>query len=174
MSNVRNALNAVRYDWLGVRIGGPGATMRGLWPMLIVTMIVVFGCFFAIGRVFAHVSTPTENSAAPVKHAAIPGGLNGGSPVAGEVPNSISAPPPQRKTVPPGGTAVLRATAPSQVEGQGAETSVAPPEGTAGSQSFPAQSSAGAAGSSGSGSSGSSSGGSGGHAAPSGSFDSSE
>ena len=53
MSTVRNTLNVVRYDWLGVRIGGPGASMRGLWPVLIVALLVVFGCFFAIGRLFA-------------------------------------------------------------------------------------------------------------------------
>jgi hypothetical protein len=173
MNGMRNALNAVRYDWLGVRIGGPGASMRGLWPVLIVTIIVVFGCFFAIGRVFAHVSTPTENSAAPVKHAAIPGGLNGGSPVAGDVPNSISAPPPRRKTVPAGGTAVLRATAPLAAQGA-AEAPSVQAESASGSQPAPAQSSGGNAGSSGTSSGGSSSGGSGGHAAPSGSFDSSE
>lgn len=182
MSAVRNTLNAVRYDWLGVRIGGPGASMRGLWPVLIVAMIVVFGCFFAIGRVFADASTPTENSAAPVKHAAIPGGLNGGSPVAGQVPSSISTPPPPRKTVPAGGTAVVPAAVPNRLAGGEAQT--ASPATGAQAESGPAptqvsapRSTAGTgssgAGTSGAGSGGSSNGGSGGHAGG-GSFDSSE
>jgi len=115
MSTVRNTLNVVRYDWLGVRIGGPGASMRGLWPVLIVALLVVFGCFFAIGRLFAGGGSPLEgSSAAPVAHAAIPSGLQGGSPIAGEVPSSIAEPPPQRRAKPAGGAEVLRATAPSQ------------------------------------------------------------
>jgi hypothetical protein len=115
MSTVRNTLNVVRYDWLGVRIGGPGASMRGLWPVLIVALLVVFGCFFAIGRLFAGGGSPLEgSSAAPVAHAAIPSALHGGSPIAGEVPNSIAEPPPQRRAKPARGAEVLRATAPSQ------------------------------------------------------------
>jgi hypothetical protein len=115
MSAVRNTLNVVRYDWLGVRIGGPGASMRGLWPVLIVALLVVFGCFFAIGRLLAGGGSPLEgSSAAPVAHAAIPSALRGGSPIAGEVPASIAEPPPQRRAKPARGAEVLRATAPSQ------------------------------------------------------------
>jgi hypothetical protein len=116
MSTMRNTFNVVRYDWLGVRIGGPGASMRGLWPVLILALLVVFGCFFAIGRLFAGGGSPLEgSSAAPVQRAAIPRGLAGGSPIAGEVPSSIAEPPVQRRTTPARGAEVLRATAPSQV-----------------------------------------------------------
>lgn len=126
MSTVRNTLNVVRYDWLGVRIGGPGASMRGLWPVLIVALLVVFGCFFAIGRLFAGGGSPLEgSSAAPVAHAAIPSALQGGSPIAGEVPSSIAEPPPQRRTTPARAAEVLRATAPSQaLTGETASTEV--------------------------------------------------
>jgi len=112
VSAVRNALNAARYDWFGVRIGGPGASMQGLWPVLIVAIVFVFGAFFAVGRLLAGGGTPAEgSSAAPLTHAAIPEGLRGGSPIAGSVPNSITAPPP-RKPAPASGAAVLRATVP--------------------------------------------------------------
>jgi len=129
MSTVRNTFNVVRYDWLGVRIGGPGASMRGLWPVLIVALLVVFGCFFAIGRLFAGGGSPLEgSSAAPVAHAAIPSGLQGGSPIAGKVPSSIVEPPPQRRAKPARGAEVLRATAPSQAfAGETASTETSSP-----------------------------------------------
>ncbi len=124
MSTVRNTLNVVRYDWLGARIGGPGASMRGLWPVLIVALLVVFGCFFAIGRLFAGGNSPLEgSSAAPVTRAAIPRGLHGGSPIAGAVPSSIAEPPPQRRATPARGAEVLRATAPNRAfAGEAAST----------------------------------------------------
>jgi len=115
MSTVRNTLNVVRYDWLGLRIGGPGASMRGLWPVLIVAILVVFGCFFAIGRLFVDGGSPAESSsAAPVAHAAIPRQLRGGSPIAGAVPSAIAEPPPQRTVAPTRGTEALGATSPTQ------------------------------------------------------------
>jgi hypothetical protein len=115
VSAIRNALNAARYNWLGVRIGGPGASMQGLWPVLIVAVVFVFGVFFVVGRLLGGNGTPAEvSSAAPLTHAAIPGSLQGGSPIAGNVPNSITAPPPQPKSTPASGAAVLRATAPSE------------------------------------------------------------
>jgi hypothetical protein len=123
MSTVRNTLNVVRYDWRGFRIGGPEASMRGLWPVLIVALLVVFGCFFAIGRLSTGRggSSLEESSVAPVAHVAIPSGLQGGSPIAGEIPNSIAAPP-QRRAGPARGAETQRATTPSQAFG-GATTS---------------------------------------------------
>ncbi len=186
MSTVRNTLNVVRYDWLGVRIGGSGASMRGLWPVLIIAILVVFGCFFAIGRLFAGGGSPAESSsAAPVARAAIPGELRGGSPIAGAVPSAISEPPPQRRAVPTRGTEALRASAPSQSFAgatAGTETSSAglPTQEPVPTQaSSPSPSSAGATGSRGGSSAGGGSagahGGSGGTPSGSGgSFDSSE
>jgi uncharacterized membrane protein YgcG len=117
MSAVRNSLNVVRYDWRGFRIGGPDASMRGLWPVLILALLLVFGCFFAIGRLLAgNAGSPLEgSSAAPVAHAAIPSGLRGGSPIAGKVPSSIAEPPPPKRRAKPGrGVEVQRTTTPSQ------------------------------------------------------------
>jgi len=184
VSTVRNTLNAVRHDWLGVRIGGSGASMRGLWPLLIAAIVLVFGCSFALGRVLADGRAPTEgSSAAPVERAAIPGGLRGGSPVAGKVPSAIAAPPPRRKPVPAGSTAVRSATAPSLTPSGEAQapTSGSRAESPPVFEPVPAKASAPSSGSGGAGSSAggssesSANGGSGGHAAPSGgSFDSSE
>ena len=183
MSTMRNTLNAVRYDWLGVRIGGSGASMQGLWPVLIVAILLVFGCFFAIGRAFSDGATPQEgSSAAPVARVTIPDGLEGGSPIAGEVPSAITAPPPRRKPAQASGAAVLRATSPSGSttgEATGSSTpnfgspaeSAAAPEPTEPAPS-PAPAPAGAGGDSGS--SGSASGGSRGGSSGGRSFDSSE
>ncbi len=113
MSMVRSTFNVVRYDWLGVRIGGPGASMRGLWPVLMLALLVVFGCFFAIGRLFVGGGSPLEgSSAAPVARATIPSGLHGGSPIAGQVPSSIAEQPRRRQVTPTRGTEVPRVTAP--------------------------------------------------------------
>ncbi len=185
MSAVRNTLNFVRYDWLGVRIGGPGASIRGVWPALIVAILLVFGCFFAIGRLLADQRTPAEgSSAASVERAAIPGELHGGSPVAGKAPISIAPPPPRRKPVPAGGTAVSSTTALSQTPSGEASSpaSGVQVESSPASEPVPTEASAPPAASGGSDSSGAgsggasrSNGGSGGHAPPSGgSFDSSE
>ena len=47
---VVNMRFSMRHEWLGVRIGGPGASMKGQWPTLLVAVAVVFACFFALGR----------------------------------------------------------------------------------------------------------------------------
>jgi uncharacterized membrane protein YgcG len=114
MSVMRNTLNAARYDWLGARIGGPGASMRGQWPVLIVAAVVVFGCFFAIGRLFAGGPGPGKgSSAARVSRAVIPGQLQGGPPIAA-VPSSIAAPPPRRRARPARRFESQRVTTPGQ------------------------------------------------------------
>ncbi|HTZ88425.1 MAG TPA: hypothetical protein VMB05_17300 [Solirubrobacteraceae bacterium] len=183
MSAMRNTLNAVRYDWLGVRIGGPGASMQGLWPVLIVAMLVVFGCFFAVGRLTTSERTP-RGSSALVKRAPIPGGLHGASPVAGQVPSAVAPPVPQRKPTPIGGTAVAGAstqTFTGEAQSAPSTTSVAPessttPESSAASEPAPTRASTSPSSKAGGGGGASSaSEGSGGHATPSGgSFDSSE
>jgi hypothetical protein len=183
VSTVRNTLNLVRPDWLG-RTGGPRAGMRGLWPVLVLAVLVVFACFFAIGRLSAGGGSPLEgSSSAPVARAAIPAALRGASPIAGAVPNAIAEPPPPPRKPARRSAEALRASATSRsLGGEGTST-----EASSGSQSesapvveqapaeAPAPSPSTGAGSSGGKSSGGSSGGSGGsRSAGGGSFDSSE
>jgi uncharacterized membrane protein YgcG len=184
MSSPRNSLDAVRYDWLGVRIGGPGASMRGLWPVLIVAIVVVFGCFFAAGRLSAGSGSPRQgSSAAPVARAAVPGKLRGGTPIPAEVPSAI-AEPPRRSAAPTKRTEAVRPTAPFAVAGTTSTTttSAAPPtEAARTPEAVPTQASTQSSGG-GTRSSGSSGGGSagragaarGGGAPAGGSFDTSE
>ena len=77
MNTVRRAVVNARYDWLGgVRIGGPGASMKGQWPTLLVAAAVVFACFFVVGRLGSASSPHGETSSALRAfsgHAAIPG-----------------------------------------------------------------------------------------------------
>lgn len=101
--NVRHVrrVRRVRYDWLGVRIGGPGASMKGQWPTVLLAAVVVFACFFVIGRLGSASTTHGEQSSAVrafSRRAAIPGGLRGDSPIAGSVPSAI-APRPARSAV---------------------------------------------------------------------------
>lgn len=182
MSTPRDSLEVVRYDWLGVRIGGPGASMRGSWPVLIVAVLVVFGCFFAVGRLAAGGGSPKQgSSAAPVASAAVPGKLRGGTPIPAEVPSAIAQPP--RRTAPAAKrTEAVRATAPFAVAGGTTTTSAgSPPEAALAPKAVPTQASTRPSGggthSGGSSSGGGSAGagaGRGGAAAGGGSFDSSE
>lgn len=105
VSGVRRAIVIVRYEWLGVRIGGQHASMKGLWPTLLVTAAVVFGCFFVIGRRGSGLTSGHEPSSAQgaLPRAAIPGGLRGGSPIVGSLPSRVakqasSSPPAQTAT----------------------------------------------------------------------------
>jgi hypothetical protein len=101
MSSVRYRLAGSRLDRLAVRIGGPGASLRGQWPVLLVSLAAVFACFYALGRIVntggpARVAAPGALQAASVD-AAIPHALSGGSPTAGAVPGAIApAPAPSR------------------------------------------------------------------------------
>jgi hypothetical protein len=102
MNGVRESLFNLRYRWLGVRIGGPGASMRGQWLALAAAVLVVFACFYAVGR-FLHAgggAAPGAPSAlAGAAPSAIPAGLSGGSPVAGAVPVAIAVKPRPRPAV---------------------------------------------------------------------------
>ncbi len=192
MSTPRTSLDVVRYDWLGVRIGGPGASMRGLWPVLIVAILVVFGCFFAVGRLSAGGASPKQgSSAAPVARAAVPGELRGGTPIPAKVPSAI-AEPPRPSPTPARSAEAVRATAPFAVGGgttttttsAGSQTEAPPAQAAVPTQASTKTSRGGAPSSGSSSSPGSSSGGgsagtgarggSGGSAAGGGSFDSSE
>jgi hypothetical protein len=96
VNTVRRAVETARYDWLSVRVGGPGASMRGQWPTVLIAAVLVFGCFFAIGRL-GSASPPRGEASSALRafsrQAAIPGALNGKSPIAGSVPSEIAARP---------------------------------------------------------------------------------
>ncbi|MHB8234407.1 MAG: hypothetical protein ACYDHT_07110 [Solirubrobacteraceae bacterium] len=116
MNGVRDALFNLRYRWFGVRIGGPGASMRGQWLALAVAVVVVFGCFYAVGR-FLHTgggSPGAPSALAGAGPSAIPAGLSGGSPVAGAVPVAIAVKPRPRVVVQAPEETNLRAAAGAQ------------------------------------------------------------
>jgi hypothetical protein len=98
MNGMREAFYNLRYRWPGERVGGPGAAMRGQWAILSLLMLVVFGGFFAVGRLMhTHTGSATV-AAAPSTQAgpgprAIPVRLSGGSPIAGGVPAAIALRP---------------------------------------------------------------------------------
>lgn len=118
----------VRYEWLGVRIGGPDASMKGQWWVLFLAAAVVFACFFAIGRLGAGGTLHGEPSSAlraPSGRAAIPGGLRGDSPIAGSVPSAI-APKPARSTPAPAASASSEASTTTQPLAEDASRASAP------------------------------------------------
>ncbi len=93
MSTLRNALGTLRNQRFHVRIGGPDATVRGQWLLLLGAMAVVFVCFFAIGRVQTGGSEAPGQTPAALQgssaRSAIPAGLSGESPISGKVPIAI-------------------------------------------------------------------------------------
>lgn len=150
MSSMREVIDSVRYERLGVRIGGPGATIEGHWPALIVSMIVVFACFFAIGRTghsgsSSHGEAPSTLQAASGR-AAIPAALAGGPPIEGAIPIAIATAASRQVQVQPKprsistGTA-LSASAPVRsftAESPQASTTTSRPESLSPSTSVPA------------------------------------
>lgn len=119
MNGVRDAMYNLRYQWLSVRIGGPGATLRGQGAVLSVSLLLVFGCFFAIGRMRhsgGAVPAPAPSALqAPDGQGAVPAGLSGGSPIAGAVPVAIAVKPHPRPAPQPAvSEATLRAASPVQ------------------------------------------------------------
>jgi hypothetical protein len=116
VSTVRRALLNARYERFAVRIGGPDASMKGQWPTLLLAAIVVFACFFAIGRLGAGGTSHGEPSSALRAfsgRAAIPGGLRGDSPIAGSVPSAI-APRPAHSAASTGHSASSKASVAAQ------------------------------------------------------------
>jgi hypothetical protein len=96
VSTMRDAMTTLRYRWLDVRIGGPAATMRGQWRVLAIAVVLIFGCFFAIGRVSSSGGAAQLNATAteaPSSRPAIPNGLSGGPPTGGSVPSAIAPKP---------------------------------------------------------------------------------
>lgn len=119
MSEMRQAIDEFRYRWLNVRIGGPDATLRGQWIVLSVSLLVVFACFFAVGRLRAGGGSTSPSAApsalvGPSGQPAVPTGLSGGSPIAGAVPVAIAVRPRFRPAVRPASSADLRAATPAQ------------------------------------------------------------
>jgi hypothetical protein len=94
MSALRQAIDHMRYERFRVRIGGPDATIEGYWVALIVSMIVVFACFFAIGRTI-HTGGSSAGQAHSTRQAAsgmamIPTALAGSPPTEGAMPTAIA------------------------------------------------------------------------------------
>jgi hypothetical protein len=119
MSSMRHTIDELRYRWIGVRIGGPDATLRGQWVLLSVSLLAVFACFFAIGRLRSGGGTGSPSAApsaliGPSGHPAVPTGLSGGSPIAGAVPVAIAVKPRPRRAVQPASIADLRTATPVQ------------------------------------------------------------
>jgi hypothetical protein len=118
MSTMRQAIDNLRYRWLDIRIGGPDATLRGQWVVVSLSLVLVFACFFAIGR-FRAGGGASSPAAAPSAlagasgRAAIPAGLSGGSPIAGAVPVAIAVKP-RRPTVQPESSAELQTSTSAQ------------------------------------------------------------
>jgi hypothetical protein len=106
----------------GGRIGGPGATMAGHWPALIVSVIVVFACFFALGRAgrggeAVHAEVPSTLLAATSVRAEIPVGLAGGPLLEGAIPLAARVRPkvaPRRTAPAPSSGTNLNASVPAQ------------------------------------------------------------
>jgi hypothetical protein len=119
MSTMRQAMGNLRYQWLGLRIDGLDATLRGRWVVLSVSLVLVFACFFAIGRhragggAASAAGTPSA-LVGPSGQAPIPTGLSGGSPIAGAVPVAIAVKPRPRPVVAP----VSRGSSQSTTTGQ--------------------------------------------------------
>lgn len=94
---LRDTVDTFRYRWLSLPIGGSGATLRGRWTALGLSMLVVFACFFALGRHMASSTASSGGAPAELEGAAgqatIPAELSGGSPSAGAVPVAIVARP---------------------------------------------------------------------------------
>jgi hypothetical protein len=66
--------------------------MRGQWRVLVVAVLAIFACFFAIGRLSSPgraVPAGATATEAPSSHPAIPSGLSGGPTAAGSVPAAI-------------------------------------------------------------------------------------
>jgi hypothetical protein len=145
MSSLRYRLAGNRLDRLAVQIGGPGASVRGQWPVLLVSLVAVFACFYALGRIVdtggrARVAAPGALHAASVD-AAIPHALSGGSPTAGAVPGAIApAPAPSRSRAGKAGQSTTTlaqptvttltttsAPAPERQSSEAAHTEVTPP-----------------------------------------------
>ncbi len=138
LSAMRRAIDTLRDRWLGPSIGGPGATVRGQWVALSLVAVVVFACFFAVGKMTTSAAPVGGGAPATLEgsssRAAIPAGLSGGSPIAGAVPVAIVAKPRPRPR-----PASAPATRPLPVEASTTSVAAAPPPATVAAGSEPAR-----------------------------------
>jgi hypothetical protein len=163
MSALRQAIDNVRYERLGgrvserirrlgdrfdVRIGGPEATIEGHWAALIVSMIVVFACFFAIGRAMhtggsAPGEAPSTRPAAPGR-AEIPAALAGAPPTEGTIPTAIVTAAARRLRAQPKprststGSALSASAAARSFTGESSESTTTPSQSESSGTSAPA------------------------------------
>ncbi len=110
VSTLRRSLVTLRHRRLGPAIGGPEAAWSGHWTAIVLSSVLVFACFFTVGRVTrgggsasgeATSGTPSTLGAA-AQGAAVPAELSGGSPVSASTPVAIAAKPrPRRARVSP-------------------------------------------------------------------------
>jgi hypothetical protein len=137
MDSVRDSVDEFRYRWLNVRIGGPDATLQGHWVVLSLSLLVVFACFFAIGRLGfgggggGSASATPSALAGPSGQPAVPAGLSGGSPIAGAVPVSIAVQPRTRPIVRPVPRPLRPATLAQSAEPARSETRAPEPQSSA-------------------------------------------
>lgn len=132
MNSMRDSVDEFRYRWLSVRIGGPDATLQGHWVAFSVSLLVVFACFFAVGRlgVGGGASSTSATPSALVGSSGrpgIPAGLSGGSPIAGAVPVSIAVKP-RPPAVRPAARPVPAATPAQSRSAEAARTEAPAPE----------------------------------------------
>jgi hypothetical protein len=100
MNNVRHVMNNVRYERRGTQIRGASARARGHWPELAASVVLVFVCFFVIGRTIhsggaSQAETPATLQAASVT-ASVPEALSDASPAGGPIPIALARPASRR------------------------------------------------------------------------------
>jgi uncharacterized membrane protein YgcG len=137
---MRATIDTLRYRWLGPSSGGVSALLSGRWIAGAVAALVVFACFFAIGRTTRSAVAPASTTAATqleaaVSGAPIPVALSGQPPVAGAVPAAILLKPRPAVRSRKARRAAVR---PARTATQANTTAVAAPE----TQTAPAASSA--------------------------------
>jgi uncharacterized membrane protein YgcG len=136
VSAVRQTIDAFRDRQIGPTIGGPGATLRGQWVAVALSLLAVFACFFALGRLTKSGAPSVGGASATPEgssRAAIPDELSGSSPVAGSVPVAVVVKPRSREPT------RARAARPLPIEATGASDAAAtPPRAAATPQRVPA------------------------------------
>jgi hypothetical protein len=119
---MRDTIDTLRYRWLGTSSGGVSVLLSWRSVAGALPILVVFACFFAVGRATRSAVAPAgATTAAQLEAAAstapIPVGLSGGPPVAGAVPAAIllkPRPPAPRRAASPAPVQPSVTTTPAQ------------------------------------------------------------